>query len=350
MRSRTSRSRMGTLAAMIAVAMTTALAGCSSGPDAVAEGDAAPMTIKLGHVNATGSPWHRAAENLAEKLAERTDGRLTVEIYPSSQLGSTQEMQEGLEFGSVDVIIESMGSLEKYSPLAAIDGLPFIYEDQDSFLEVWDSPLGDEIKESLVEETGFRLIGNLYRGSRMLNSARPVAGIDELHGLKIRVPIQQSYIDTWDALGASPMPLAMNEVFSALEQRAIDAQENPLDVIRFDSLYEVAPFVTETNHLFGNFHFIVWDDAFASWPEEYREAFVGAVDEVTVEHLEAQLTEIEANRDFLKSEGVEFFDISGEIDEWRERVSGIVDANDPKVQEWVERIRSHDLDATSALT
>src|SRR5690606_27885355 len=112
---------------------------------------------------------HRAAEQLAELVSEKSDGAITIDLFPSAQLGSWEEMQEGLEIGSVNIVIESLGSLERYTDLAAIEGLPFLYEDADHFFEVWDGPMADEILDAVREDSGFKLIGDLYRGCRQLN-------------------------------------------------------------------------------------------------------------------------------------------------------------------------------------
>ena len=294
------------------------------------------MTLTLGHAYAPDSLQHRAAEQLAEAVSEKSDGAITIQVFPSAQLGSWEEMQEGLEIGSVDIVIESLGSLERYTDLAAIEGLPFLYEDADHFFEVWDSEMADEILDAVREDSGFRLIGDLYRGGRQLNSTRPVENLDDLAGLKLRVPNQQTYISTWQALGAAPTPMALNEVFSALEQGAIEGQENPIDVVRFSSFYEVAPYVAETNHLFGNFHFQLWGDTFEAYPQEVQDILLEAADEVSSTYRETSIEEAEANKAFLEENGVTFTEI--DLEEWREPVAHLIEDADPTVRDWAERI------------
>lgn len=332
-------NRVATAAVATLAAGAMVLTGCSSSsPEATSapDGGIEPMSLTLGHAYAVDSLQHRAAEQLAEEVATLSDGAITIEVFPAAQLGSWEEMQEGLEIGSVNIVIESLGSLERYTDLAAIEGVPFLYEDAEHFFEVWDGPLAEEILTTVREDSGFQLIGALYRGGRQLNSTRPIQSVDELAGLKLRVPNQQTYIDTWQALGAAPTPMALNEVFSAMEQGAIEGQENPIDVVRFSSFYEVAPYVTETNHLYGNFHFQMWGDTFDGYPAEVQEILLTASDTVSETYRETSISEAEQNREFLVGEGVEFFEI--ELDEWREPVSGLVDAADPQVQEWAEEI------------
>lgn len=339
-------NRVATTAVAALAAGAVVLTGCSSSTGTAPAGSSAPaaesaiepMALTLGHAYAVDSLQHRAAEQLAEEVSTLSDGAITIQVFPAAQLGSWEEMQEGLEIGSVNMVIESLGSLERYTDLAAIEGLPFLYEDAEHFFEVWDGPLAEEILTTVREDSGFQLVGALYRGGRQLNSTRPIQSVSELAGLKLRVPNQQTYIDTWQALGASPTPMALNEVFSAMEQGAIEGQENPIDVVRFSSFYEVAPFVTETNHLYGNFHFQMWGDTFDGYPAEVQEILLQAADTVSATYRETSISEAEANREFLEGEGVEFFEI--ELEEWREPVSGLIDAADPQVQEWAQEIQA----------
>jgi TRAP-type transport system periplasmic protein len=325
----------------LAAALVGTLAACSSGDTAGSDGDSAEaVTLRLGHVHAEDSPPQDASVELAELVDAATDGQCTIDIFPAGQLGSWEELQEGLELGSVDIVIESLGSLERYTPLAAIEGLPFLYDDPEQFFEVWESPLAEEILTSVEEESGFRLMGALYRGGRLLNSVRPVESVGDASGLKLRVPTQQTYIDTWQAIGASPTPMAFTEVFSALEQGAIDGQENPIDIIRFNSMYEVAPYVTETNHLYGNYHFQVWGESFDALPETCQTALTDAIDEVSGTYRQNTLDSYEEHKTFLEENGTTFFPI--EIDEWREKVTSVIDGADPTVKEWAERIQSGD--------
>lgn len=328
------------LALGAAALMASGLVACSSDTantgDNGAEGGIPAMSMTLGHAYAPDSLQHRAAEQLAELVSEKSDGAITISVFPSAQLGSWEEMQEGLEIGSVDIVIESLGSLERYSDLAAIEGLPFLYEDADHFFKVWDGEMADEILTAVREDSGFLLIGDLYRGGRQLNSTRLVESPSDLNGLKLRVPNQQTYISTWQALGAAPTPMALNEVFSALEQGAIEGQENPIDVVRFNSFYEVAPFVAETNHLFGNFHFQLWGDTFESYPAEVQQILRDAADEVSATYRENSIAEAADHKKFLEEQGVTFSTI--DIAEWRAPVEGLLAEANPQVREWAEAI------------
>lgn len=332
------------IAALAASALALSLAACGDDGDSNGNGGTdggggdATLTLRLGHSYGIDSLQNRAAEQLAENVNEASDGRLTIEVFPASQLGSWEEMQEGLEIGSVDIVIESVGSLERYTDLAAIEGVPFLYRDADHFFAVWDGEIGDEIIQAIRDDSGFLLLGEMYRGPRVLNASRPVSNLDDVQGLKLRVPTQQTYIDTWNVLGASPTPLALNEVFSGIEQGAIEGQENPIDVVRFNSFYEVAPYVTNTNHLYGNFHFQVWGDTYDSWDAELRELLDAEIATISAEYRETSLNEETENIEFLEGAGVTFYDI--EMEEWAAQTQSVTDSvKSDQVKEWVETIK-----------
>lgn len=323
-----------------ALALTSVLIGgltaCASDDGGDTSGGE-QVALRLGHVQAEDTQANEAAVELAELVDQATDGQCTIDVFPAGQLGSWEEMQEGLELGSVDIVIESLGSLERYTPLAGIEGLPFLYDSEQAFFDVWDSDLGQEILDAVEEDTGFRLLGQLYRGGRLLNTTRPVESPEDAAGLKVRVPTQQTYIDTWQAIGASPTPMAFTEVFSALEQGAIDGQENPIDIIRFNSMYEVAPYITETNHLYGNFHFHFWGEAFDALPQTCQDALSEGIDEVSAGYREDTVAAYIEHKDFLEDNGATFLEI--DIESWREKVADVIDGADPQVKEWAVQIQ-----------
>lgn len=328
----------GALLSIVALAAGT-LSACAPAESTAPSdsGDAiAPMTLTLGHSEASEGLPAEAAVRYAERVNELTDGAVTIEVFPAGQLGSLYEMQETLEVGGIDIVMNSVGSLERYTDLAAIDGLPFLYDDETHLAEVWKGEIGEEILDAIAEDSGFRLIGAMYRGPRVLNSTRPVAELSDLAGLKLRVPTQQTYIDTWMALGGSPTPMAFSEVFGSLESGAIDGQENPIDVVRNNSLYEIAPYITETNHIHGNFHMQFSEARYQEYPEAVRAALEQAIDEISEWYGQETAKRLGADKKFLEDNGTTFFTV--DISEWRAKTTDLVSQSDPRVQEWVAKI------------
>lgn len=322
-----------------------ALAGCSSGGsapttsgDAGAGADGETMTLVLGHAGSTTDPRQWAAEQFAERIEAATDGRVTVEIHSDSTLGTWEEMIDGLQIDSVDIVIESMLSVEAYTDLASVETAPFLYDSEEQFFEVWGGELGDEIQASVTEASGYSLLGNMYRGPRELTTKEPVTQLSDVDGLTIRTPSAQTMLDTWNALGARAEALPFNEVYSALESGVLDGQENPLDAILFNSIHEVAPHIAETDHMYANYHFIMWDEALQGYPEDIREAILEVTDEVGQEYTDNTVTNMADYRSQLEEAGAEFHEIT-DRDAWVEATQPVVESLPDQVQTWVEQIR-----------
>src|SRR5919106_3000967 len=133
---------------------------------------AADMTLRLGHGQDPADPVHTAAQKFADAVARETDGSVEVRIFPSSSLGDYTQMQEGLQQGTVDVVIESIGTLSRYHPLAGVESMPFLFEDAGHYAEVWNGPVGEEIKQKIADEANFLVLWHMYRGARQLTSSK----------------------------------------------------------------------------------------------------------------------------------------------------------------------------------
>ena len=242
------------------------------------------LVIKIGHGAPTTDARHIASETFKKIVEEETNGKVEVQIYPASQLGNWSEMLEGMQLKTMDILIEDIGTLETYSPYCSIGFTPFLYDSKAHFEKVWTSSAGDKIKSILEEETGYKFFGFMKRGPRNINSNKPVHELADMKGLKIRVPGSKTMSDCFKALGASPQAMAFPEVFGAIQQKVIDAQENPVDVIYTNSIYEVAPYVLFSEHVYGAFNFIFWGDTFNSYPADVQAAMMKGIDAASAEY------------------------------------------------------------------
>lgn len=320
-------------------AATLGLAGCSSlRPSNNADDSGGAQTLVLGHAGSETDPRQPGSEQIKELIEERTDGRLTVEIHANSTLGSWEEMVEGLQLGTTHMVIESILALESYTDLAAVETAPFLYESDEQFFRVWDGELGAEIKAALTEESGFELLGNMFRGARNLTVSKEVATLEDLQGLTVRTPSTQTMVDTWQMLGARAEAMPWDEVYSALEQGVIDGQENPLDVATFNALYEVQSHVSLTQHMYANYHFLMWGDALAEFSEEDQQIIREAADEVGTTYTERTVASLEEYQTTLEDEGMVFVEL-GDREAWVEQVEPIIDELPDQVATWVEQIR-----------
>lgn len=329
------------LAPVLAAALALTLAACGddNGDSENGGGDAAggETTLVLGHEGSESDPRQDAALQLKEIVEEETDGRITIDIHANGTLGNWEDMIEGLQFGSTDIVIESLLTLESYTNFASIETAPFLYRDVDHFTQVWEGEIGDEIRDAVAEDTGFTIAGNMFRGARQLTTVTPVTSLDDLSGLTIRTPSTPTMVQTWDALGARAEAMPWDEVYSALEQGVLDGQENPLSSILFGSIHEVAPEVTMTEHVFANFHFIMWEDTLDGLSEEDRQIVIDAAQKVGEDYT-AKIQEEEANyRAQMEEQGATFHELT-DRDAWVEATAPIIESLPERVQGWAEQI------------
>ncbi|MGF3057093.1 TRAP transporter substrate-binding protein [Microbacterium sp. YY-01] len=317
------------------------IAGCS-GTDNGSSGSADSgdsIKLVLGHAGSTTDPRQWASEELAKRVSEATDGRVTIEVHSDSTLGSWEEMIDGLQLGSTDIVIESILSLEAYTDLAAVETAPFLYESTEQFFGVWDGELGQEIKDTISDASGYSMLGNMFRGSRELTTKTPVTQLSDLKGMTIRTPSAQTMLDTWNALGARAEALPFNEVYSAIESGVLDGQENPLDAIYFNSVHEVAPHIGLTKHMFANYHFLMWNDRLAELPDDVREAIETAAADIGKEYSQNTLDNEEQYTEDLKAEGAQFHEIT-DRQAWIDATESVNATLPDQVQAWIEQIRA----------
>ena len=206
------------------------------------------LTIRLGHVMPPTHFENIAFEQLAADIAKRSNGRIEMKIFPASQLGSEREQTEQLNLGALEMH-SSGGALQNYAPALGIWALPFLFKGPEHYDHVMDGPIGAEMRDMLLKNSNIRILAYYPNGERMFfNAKRPFTSLADFKGVKIRVDDQPVSAEIWRALGASPIPIAFAETYSALQAGVVDAGENPpTNIIRM-RFYEVGKYVTATRH------------------------------------------------------------------------------------------------------
>lgn len=212
----------------------------------------AAETLKWAHVYEEGSDYHQVALWAAEQVKERTDGRIEIDVFPASSLGKEVEINEGLGIGSVDIIYTGPSFVERYYGPIAISDYPFIMRGYDHWKTYRDSDLFADLSEGYKEATGHTVMGLVYYGQRHVTSNFPIEKPSDMEGLKIRVPNSPVMLMFPNAVGANPTPMAFSEVYLALQQGVVDAQENPLPTIQFKKFYEVQSNINLTGHILNS--------------------------------------------------------------------------------------------------
>ncbi len=239
------------------------------------------MRLRLGHVLDQQSTRHKAAEKFAELVAEKSGGEIIVQLYPSSQLGNERDMLEGIQMGTMDAVITGDIISNFYEPLGLFS-IPYMFNSVEHLRTVMYGPIGDTIKKAIHDNEGIVALEFMERGPRELTSNFPVETVDDIRGIKIRVPEIPVIVESWKAMGANPTPMAFGEVYTALQQKTIDAQENPFVDIASAKIEEVQSHIALTDHMFGyamlSVSAQVWDQLSDAEKRLFREAAVGARD------------------------------------------------------------------------
>ena len=206
------------------------------------------LTIRLGHVMPPTHFENVAFEQLAADIAKRSSGRIEMKVFPASQLGSEREQTEQLNLGAIEMH-SSGGALQNYAPALGIWALPFLFKGPEHYDRVMDGPIGNEMREMLLKNSSIRILAYYPNGERMFfNNKKALTSLADFKGVKIRVDDQPVSAQIWRALGASPIPIAFAETYSALQAGVVDAGENPpTNIIRM-RFYEVGKYVTATRH------------------------------------------------------------------------------------------------------
>lgn len=221
------------------------------------------MKLTLGHGAAVGNPRHEAALKFAEALKTKTAGRIEVQVAPSGQLGDDAAMVTALRTGAMDLSANSQGPVANAVAEYAAFGMPFLFSNPAAAFKLLDGPLGKELADKSAEK-GMILLGTWDNGIRqMTNSKRAITKIEDLKGLKMRVPPDATLVDIMTALGAESQQIKFAELYVALQQGVVDGQENPLVNIYASKLYEVQKYLSMTNHQFQMTPFLMskrtWD-------------------------------------------------------------------------------------------
>ena len=209
------------------------------------------VTLKLGHIAEPENPYGQGADHFSNLVKERTKGEVIIQVYPSSQLGNQRDLVEGLTFGTVDMTLTGTAVLGNFIPEVAVFDLPFIFRDIPHAYKALDTVGMDLCKKG--EGRGMITLAIWENGVRhMTNNKRPIKTPEDMKGLKMRVMEQPVYIEMMKALGASPTPMAMSELYTALQKGVIDGQENPLAHIATKRFYEVQKYISLSGHTYAS--------------------------------------------------------------------------------------------------
>jgi tripartite ATP-independent transporter DctP family solute receptor len=297
----------------------------------------AVTTIRIGGTGTPGGPDTQAVETFKKAIEAQTGGEVKVQIFPGSQLGSVDEMLEQVRGGTLQCMYESLGDLGSYSPAANIEGVAYLYRDEDQFFRVWRGPAGKEILDTVAQQSGIRLVGPAFRGFREFLTKRPIDKLADLQGMKIRAPGIPAYIESIRSLGASPTSLPYESTYSALQQGVVNGMEQTLIGIKDQRFYEVAKNLAMTNHIAETMGFMCGDKWYQGLNPKTRDAFDTAATSSADWYRKYTDTSTRTLVQQLKDAGVRV--TTPNLDEFSKRAAQNAHY-DPKLQPYVDAIRS----------
>ncbi len=263
----------------------------------LAAGIALPATaqeIKIGYALAEDSHYGVAAKVFEQTLTKSLGDQFSFRHFPSSGLGGEREVVEGVQLGTVEMTIVSTGTLSNFLPESGVFDVPFLFSSLDHARSVLDGPIGQDMLAQF-DDSGLHALAWGEQGFRHITNNRgPIATPADLKGLKIRTMENPIHIAAFEALGAAPTPMAWPEVIGALQQGAIDGQENPLSVIVSAKLYEVQKYLSLTGHVYSPAVILVSPGLWEGLDDAQKAAFEQAANEA-VAAMRGYVDEVEAS-------------------------------------------------------
>lgn len=288
--------------------------------------DIKERTIKFAFQNQKGHPQAEGAQKFADLVAQKSGGKITVRLFPGGTLGGDLQTVSALQGGTIEMTVLNAGILAAQVKDFAVFDLPFLFASVQEADAVTDGPFGKSLLAKLESKN---LVGLAYwdLGFRNLtNNRRPVSKVEDIAGLKIRVIQSPIYIDLFNTLGANATPLPFPEVYTALEQKAIDGQENPETTIYASKFHEVQKYLTLTRHVYNPQALLVSKRLWDSLSNEEKRIFTEAAAEATRFQRELSRQQASVALENLRKAGMQVTELSAaELARFREKVKPVID-------------------------
>jgi tripartite ATP-independent transporter DctP family solute receptor len=226
------------------VTIASALVAALAAPAAFAQ-----QKLKFAHVYETSEPYHTWAVWAAGEIPKRTDNRYTMDVFPASSLGKETDINQSLTLGTIDMIYTGQAFAARTYPPLAIGGAPYMFRDFDHWKKFSASPVLAELEEGYFKKSGNKPLAVTYYGVRHTTANKAIFKPEDMKGLKLRVPDAPLYVLYPKVVGANATPIAFAEVYLALQNKTVDAQENPLPTIEAKKFYEVQTHINLTGHI-----------------------------------------------------------------------------------------------------
>jgi tripartite ATP-independent transporter DctP family solute receptor len=267
----------------------------------------AATVLRWGEVLAADHPSVQMIDRIGKRVAETTQGRVTIQAFPASQLGSTKDQIENVALGTQQMTTEGAAAISQFVPALGVVEAPYVWRDAAHL------PIGQDLSRQLVEKRGIRVLGTTYYGVRHVTTTKkPVRTVADMQEFKLRVPENDVFLAMARAWGAKPTPMSFGELYLALRQNVVDGQENPLPTIDSGKFFEVQKYLVLTGHILTPRLVLIHDQTWQGLGAADRKALADAV----AEGIVWQNQEIQAREktllDKFKQAGMEVIQPDGE--------------------------------------
>lgn len=315
-----------------------------------------PIVIKFAHVDPADlfvSKKQAMAIAFKHTVEARSGGRITVEVYPSAQLGGEREAVEGVKLGTIEMTSTADGPISGFVSEVLVLGIPYLFSSEPVAWKVMDGPFGAELAEEVRKKTGIRVLAYGETGFRnFTNSTRAVRGPDDMKGLKIRTMENPAHVAMVKAMGANPTPIPWPEVYTSLQTKVVDGQENPVSTIVYAKLNEVQKYLTLDGHLYSPDFIFINDKFFLSLPPDLRNvvkeaAMLGGNVGRSIQQINSLL-----GLETLRKAGMEIYAPSkAELQAFRKATQGpvIKFVEEKAGKRWVEKVQKAVAEAEASL-
>ncbi len=266
---------------------------------------AADYDLKFGMVAGPSSNEYKAVEFFAKEVKEKSNGKIDVAIFPSSQLGDDRVMIKQLKDGALDFTLGESARFQIYFPEAEVFALPYMIPNfETSKKALLDTKFGQGLLKKIDKELNVQVLSVAYNGTRQTTSNRAINSIEDMKGLKLRVPNAATNLAYAKYVGAAPTPMAFSEVYLALQTNSVDGQENPLPTIQAQKFYEVQKYLALTNHILNDQLYLISNDTLADLPEDLQKVVKDAAAKAAEYHTKLFVDGENSLVEFFKSQGV----------------------------------------------
>lgn len=271
---------------LLKASAATAVLGGLGAPH-VASAQSAEFTYKYANNLPDTHPLNVRAKEMAAAIKAETNGKFDLQIFPNNQLGSDTDMLSQIRSGGVEFFTLSGLILSTLVPAASINGIGFAFPDYETVWKAMDGDLGAHVRGE-IKKAGLEVMDKIWdNGFRQTTSStKPITGPDDLKGFKIRVPVSPLWTSMFKAFDAAPASINFSEVYSALQTKIVEGQENPLAIISTAKLYEVQKYCSLTNHMWDGFWFLANRRAWEKLPQDVRTVVAKNINAAAVKERE----------------------------------------------------------------